>query len=265
MTDAGAKGAAFFDLDKTIIATTSSGAFSGPLYRGGLVTRSRALKAALAQFLFLVGSADENQTTRLRDALSELVIGWSVEDVRRIVAETVHESVDPIVYREALGLIQRHKANGRDVIIVSASPRDLVQPIADALGATGVIASELEVVDGLYTGAVTFYCFGEAKAQAVRDLAAERGIALDHSYAYSDSITDVPMLSAVQHGFAVNPDRELTDEAIDHGWGILRFRTPVALRAGKVVRSTAATLGAVALGFVVGMLIWRAARRSSAE
>ena len=125
------RSAAFFDLDKTIIAKSSSMAFSKSFLEGGLLTRTKALRTAYAQFLFEVGGADERQTSRLRDALSELVAGWDVALVRAIVADTIHEHIDPIVYREALDLIRRHQANGRDVIIVSASAMEVVEPIAE--------------------------------------------------------------------------------------------------------------------------------------
>ena len=168
--------AAFFDLDKTIIATSSSSAFGRSFLDEGLLTRADALRAAYAQFLFQVGGADERQTSRLRDALSELIEGWDVATVRRIVAETLHEHIDPVVYAEALELIRRHQDNGRDVIIVSASVVDVVQPIADLLGADGIIASELETDGGRYTGNVTRYVFGQAnEVRRDRAVAAWRG------------------------------------------------------------------------------------------
>jgi len=203
--------AAFFDLDKTIIATSSSAAFSRPFMREGLFTRTDAVRAAYAHFLFSVGGADERQTNRLRDALSELVKGWEVAKVTGIVSETIHELIDPVVYQEALALIRRHQQNGREVVIVSASGAELVAPIAELLGADHWIASEMEIKDGTYTGEITFYAYGESKAIALRKLAKKRGYDLDASYAYSDSITDAPMLNAVGHGFVVNPDRRCAE------------------------------------------------------
>ena len=253
--------AAFFDLDKTIIATSSSAAFSRPFMRQGLVTRADAVRAAYAQFLFEIGGADERQTSRLRDALSELVKGWDVAKVTAIVDETIHDLIDPVVYEEALALIRRHQANGRDVIIVSASGSELVAPIADLLGAEHWIASHMEVKDGLYTGEITFYAYGEQKAVAMRELAAQRGYDLASSYAYTDSITDAPMLTAVGHGFVVNPDRALRRAAIKNGWGVLRFRRPVALRKSTAAGPAAATVAFVTVGVIVGALAARAAKR----
>ena len=229
--------------------------------REGLVTRSDAVRAAYAHFLFEVGGADERQTNRLRDALSELVKGWDVAKVREIVEETLHELIDPVVYEEALVLIRRHQANGRDVVIVSASGSELVAPIAEMLGAEHWIASHMETKDGVYTGEITFYAYGEHKATAIEALAEERGYDLASSYAYSDSITDAPMLAAVGHGFVVNPDRALRRAAIRNGWGVLRFRKPVALRRSDATGPAIATVAFVGLGVAVGILIARAAKR----
>ncbi len=259
------RSAAFFDLDKTIIATSSSAAFSRPFMREGLVTRTEAVRAAYAQFLFFVGGADERQTSRLRDALSELVKGWDVAKVTSIVSETIHELIDPVVYREALALIRRHQENGRDVVIVSASGAELVAPIAELLGAEHWIASQMEIKDGTYTGEITFYAYGENKAVALRELAEERGYDLNSSYAYSDSITDAPMLNAVGHGFVVNPDRGLRRAAAKNGWGVLYFRKPVALRKADATGPAIATGTFVVLGIVIGALIMRAARRRRRE
>lgn len=252
--------AAFFDLDKTIIATSSSMAFSKPFYAGGLVTRTHAIRTAYAQFLYLIGGADERQTMRLRDSLSDLIRGWEVATVKQIVSETIHDYIDPVVYEEALTLIRRHQTNGRDVIIVSASAADIVEPIAELLGADGVVASQLEVTKGFYTGDITYYAYGDAKAEAMRTLAEEKGYDLARSYAYSDSITDEPMLNAVGHGFVINPDRALRRAAAHYGWGALTFKKPVGLRSGPSARSTTLTLLGVAAVVTAIVMIARSGR-----
>src|SRR5690554_351864 len=253
--------AAFFDLDKTIIATSSSMAFSKPFYAGGLVTRTHAIRTAYAQFLYLIGGADERQTARLRDSLSDLIRGWEVATVKQIVAETIHEHIDPVVYEEAIALIRRHQANGRDVVIVSASGAEVVAPIADLLGAEHWIATELEVKDGVYTGEITFYAYGQAKADAIKELARQRGYDLANSYAYSDSVTDAPMLNAVGHGFAINPDRAMRRAAYENGWGILHFRRPVGLRAATKAGPTIAVVATVAVAVIVGVVIYKRLQR----
>ena len=255
------RSAAFFDLDKTIIARSSSRAFSRPFMREGLVSRADAIRAAYAHLLFEMGGADERQTSRLRDSVSDMVKGWDAAKVSEIVEETLHELIDPMVYEEALALIRRHQAHGRDVIIVSASGAELVAPIAGLLGAEHWIASHMEVVDGIYTGNITFYAYGQAKADAIVELAAQRGYDLDASYAYSDSITDAPMLNAVGHGFVINPDRALRQASVANGWGVLYFRTPVALRRTIATGPAVATVGAVVVGAIVTALVVKAVRK----
>ncbi len=254
------RAAAFFDLDKTIIATSSATAFSRPFLAGGLLTRRAMLRAAYAQFLYQVGGADEVQTERMRAQLSRMVTGWDVELVSEIVERTLHESIDPAVYAEAVVLIDEHHRAGRDVVVVSASGRELVEPIARLLGADGVIATRMRVVDGRYTGLIDFYAYGSTKAEAMRDLAQRRGYDLQASYAYSDSITDEPMLSAVGHAAVVNPDRALRRLADERGWETLRFVRPVQLRVLSTRDSRTAAVAALTL-VAAGVVVWALAAR----
>ncbi|WP_088284536.1 HAD family phosphatase [Kineosporia sp. A_224] len=233
------RSAAFFDLDKTVIARSSTFAFSRPFYAGGLITRTAVLRGAYAHFLFLAGGADHDQMERMRQYLSRMVTGWDVRTVRSIVAETLAELIEPVVYREATALIAEHKAAGRDVVIVSSSGAEVVEPIGAMIGADRVVATRMVVEDGRYTGEIEFYAYGENKALEVRRLAEEEGYDLSQSYAYSDSVTDVPMLAAVGHPTAVNPDRGLRREAVARGWPVVDFTEPVTLRtrvAGGVQR-----------------------------
>ena len=250
--------AAFFDLDKTIIAKSSTLAFSKPFQAGGLISRRAVLKSVYAQFVFLVGGADHDQMEKLRAFMSSLVAGWDVATVREIVAETLHHVVDPIVYDEAVTLIAEHQLAGRDVVIVSASGTEVVEPIGVLLGADHVVASQLEVVDGHYTGAIDYYAYAEEKARAVEALAAERGYDLTQCYAYSDSVTDIPMLAAVGHPHAVNPDRDLRKAAAERGWPVLVFTKPVALRSRMPLPPAKPTLAALAVGgaVAVGGVVW---------
>lgn len=222
--------AAFFDLDKTIIAKSSTLAFSKPFQAGGLISRRAVLRSAYAQFVYHSGGADHEQMEKMRQFLSSLCAGWDVQTVRDIVAETLHHVVDPLVYDEAVSLIEEHHLAGHDVIIVSASGSEVVEPIGELLGADGVVATQMQVVDGRYTGGIDYYAYGSHKAEALARLAAEHHYDLSRSFAYSDSITDLHMLEVVGHPYAVNPDRELRREALARGWPVLVFTRPVALR-----------------------------------
>ncbi len=259
--------AAFFDLDKTVIARASIAAFGRPLYKGGLVNRRTVLRALYAQLVYLHLGASEEKLERIRESVLRLTRGWNQERVREIVAETLEQIVEPIIFAEAADLIEQHKDEGRLVVLVSASPEELVAPLGRYLGADRVIASRAQVQEGRYTGAMEFYAYGEFKAEAMRQLADAENIDLDASYAYTDSYTDLPMLDAVGHPVAVNPDRVLGRYAREHGIAVARFTQPVRLRdrvrgrisavpqrpavavsLGAVVLST----GAVALGWWLG-------------
>jgi HAD superfamily hydrolase (TIGR01490 family) len=256
--------AAFFDLDKTVIAKSSTLAFSKPFFAQGLLNRRSVLKSSYAQFLFTLSGADHDQMDRMRIHLTNMCSGWDVEQVKSIVNETLHDIVTPLVFAEAADLIAGHKLCGRDVVVVSASGEEIVAPIARALGATHAMATRMVVADGKYTGEVAFYCYGEGKVQAIRELAAREGYPLEHCYAYSDSITDLPMLAAVGHPTVVNPDRALRKEAIARGWPVLTFSRPVSLRdripapSGAAVAATAAVgMSALAAGAVTYSLLRR--------
>jgi HAD superfamily hydrolase (TIGR01490 family) len=257
--------AAFFDLDKTIIAKSSTLAFSRPFYQGGLINRRTVLKSAYAQFVYLVGGADHDQMERMRQYLSSMCTGWDVNQVKEIVAETLYELIDPIIYDEAATLIEEHHAAGRDVVIVSSSGAEVVEPIGEMLGADRVVATQMVVEDGRYTGEVEYYAYGETKAAAIRELAASERYDLSRCYAYSDSVTDVPMLEAVGHAYAVNPDRGLRREAATRDWPVLVFTKPVRLRDrfGAVTLPPAPTLAAAAIGAgaATAGMVWYAARR----
>lgn len=240
--------AAFFDLDKTVIAKSSTLAFSKPFFNQGLLNRQAVLKSTYAQFLFLMSGADHDQMDRMRSYLTNMCTGWDVEQVKSIVAETLHDIVDPLVFAEAANLIADHKLCGRDVVVVSASGEEIVAPIARELGANHSMATRMVVADGKYTGDVDFYCFAEGKVQAIEELAAREGYALEHCYAYSDSITDLPMLAAVGHPAVVNPDRALRKEAVARGWPVLTFTRPVSLRDRLPAPSGAAVATTLAVG-----------------
>ena len=217
--------AAFFDLDKTIISRSSALAFGPSFYRYGLITRAEALRTAYAQLLFRLGGADHQRMERIRAAAGELCRGWPVDRVTDIVRRHLDETILPLVYADARRLIAAHGKAGQDVIIVSTSGQEMVRPIGDLLGASEVIATRMEVADGRYTGQMEFWAYGEAKAGRLRELAAMRGYQLSDCYAYSDSVTDLPMLEAVGHPRAVNPDRALRKIARERDWPVLAFGT----------------------------------------
>ncbi len=260
--------AAFFDLDKTVIARPSMVAFGGPLRREGLVSRRLLLRALWAQAIYLTLGADEARLARVRDAALRVSAGWEQRRISALVQETLAEVVEPIVYDEALQLMAMHRDAGRKVFIVSASPEEIVAPLARYLGADEAIATRAVLDEhGRYTGDVELYCYGPEKVRVLEHLAVRDGIDLAASYAYSDSATDEPMLASVGHAVAVNPDRELARIARERDWEVLTFTHRVPLRervviptATQVGLGTAALAGAGATA-VVAWWLWREARR----
>jgi HAD superfamily hydrolase (TIGR01490 family) len=257
--------AAFFDLDKTVISKSSSLALTRPMYRAGLVSRSALLKGAYAQLVYLLVGADEKKMDRVKESMLALTKGWDKDQVEEVIREALTELIDPYIYQEALDLMELHRALGRKVFIVSSSPEEVVRPLAEHLGDVGVIATKARIEDGRYTGELEFYAYRENKAEIIRDIAKQEGIDLSASYAYSDSSTDLPMLEAVGHPVAVNPDRELRKEAERRGWQIRDFRRPVRLRQRLPQVSPPPPLVAaiVASGAVLAVVGWALARRLS--
>jgi HAD superfamily hydrolase (TIGR01490 family) len=240
--------AAFFDLDKTILAASSTLALGRTFRDLGLVGPGTAARSAYAHAVYVLRGADHVQMERMKQFLTELVTGWDVTVVSKAVEAALGDVLMPLLHTEAAELIRWHRENGREVAIVTSSAEEVVRPVAERLGVDHVLATRMDVQDGRYTGIVDFYCYGPAKAEAIRALAAERGYRLEDSYAYSDSFTDLAMLAAVGRPHAVNPDRRLLEHAQVHGWPVLHFEAPQAAvtRLLRVARPSATTVGAVA-------------------
>ena len=218
--------AAFFDLDRTLISTSVSLAFGRPLRRAGLLSRRALVRGVWTTVVYTTRGAGHERMEGLRTQVSALTVGWEAERLRAVVAEHVERVLPPLVYPEAAALLQAHRDRGDLVVVVSSSGSELVEPVARLLGADLAVATRMVEVEGRYTGEIDYYAYGETKADAVRELAATRGLDLAGSSAYSDSVTDLPMLAAVGHPTAVNPDRALRRHAVAQGWPVLDLRRP---------------------------------------
>lgn len=262
--------AAFFDLDKTVISRSSTLALSRPLYRAGMVSRGQLLRGAYAQLVYLLVGADEGKMERLKEGMLQLTKGWDRAQVERLVEDVILEVIDPYVYAEALDLMELHRSEGRRIYIVSSSPEEVVRPLARHFGVSGVIATRAAIgEDGKYTGELEFYAYGPHKADAIREMAVREGIDLARSYAYSDSITDLPMLELVGNPVAVNPDRELTRVAREREWDMRWFQHPVRLRDRVPVPPKGPTLAAgtaaAAVGTGIALYVWLRRRALGAK
>jgi HAD superfamily hydrolase (TIGR01490 family) len=256
--------AAFFDLDKTVIAKASMVAFGPSLYQAGLLSRWLLLRALYGQMVYLYLGADEGRLQRMREAALALTKGWDHDHISAIVREALEEVIEPIVFEEALELMREHREVGDLVVIISASPEEIVAPLASYLGADVAVATRAKLdEEGRYSGELELYCYGPAKAVTMEEMAVQRGIDLSDSWAYSDSITDVPMLEAVGHPVVVNPDRALLRIAREREWEVRRFVKPVRLRDRVPMPSTAQTAAAgsgLAVAAAAGVVWWRLRR-----
>ena len=206
-------------------------AFSRPLHRAGMLSRRLMLKAAWGQLVYQMWGASPEKLEKLRESVLALTKGWDQAEISEIVRDALGDVIEPIVYDEALDRIRSHQRWGHRVFIVSASPEEVVAPIAQLLGVDEAIATRAELDEhGRYSGRTERYVYAEEKVVAMREAAALDGIDLEHSWAYSDSATDIPMLAAVGHPVAVNPDRELAAPARERGWLVEQFRLEVSLR-----------------------------------
>lgn len=218
------KSAAFFDLDKTILATASSMALRGPFVDAGLVTRRAAIMSVLVHLPYILRGADENRMNEMAKTLGDLAKGIDARRLEATVEESLDSVIDPVCYLEALEEITRHQAEGRPVIVASASALEVVRPIAKRLGADGILATIVaKDEEGAFAGEILHFNQAEGKARACAELAAERGWNLAECWAYSDSISDEPLLASVGHPVAVNPDRALRKIAEEREWRIERF------------------------------------------
>ena len=263
---AGHRAAAYFDLDKTILATSSTWALGTPMRRSGLIS-SRALAYGLiAQIPYLLMGAGTQRSSSLMEHLALMSAGISRRDLMEVVEGALTTAIEPAVYAEALDLIEGHRRAGHDVVVVSASISEMVAPIARLVGADRAVATHMEVgEDGLFTGRISRSMLHSEKVVALHEDAASHGIDPARCWAYSDSISDEPMLSAVGHPVAVNPDRDLRRLAQERDWPVRDFARPVRLRPRwePPSLSTRASVIAHVAGVLAvgGTAAWLTARR----
>lgn len=233
--------AAFFDLDRTLIAGSSAFVFARAARDAGYIRIQDFLPDVVRALKFqLVGSSDESSHS-VRDRILSRVGGMNQADLVGL-NELVLPELLGLIRPEARALLDQHHAAGRETWIVSASPIELVEPLAIALGMTGGIGTKGEVDNGVYTGRLDGpFCYGEGKAEAITTLANERGIDLANSWSYSDSMSDIPMMEIVGNAVSVNPDAELAALSRSRGWPVVVF----AQRSKMLIRRSSTITAAV--------------------
>jgi HAD superfamily hydrolase (TIGR01490 family) len=237
------RAAAFFDLDRTLMAGSSAFQFGRAAYKSGLISRRQLARDAWANLYFRLHGSTDARTDALRSRISELLEGVRVRDMQRL-APDVLAGVLPRLYPRMLQIAYEHQDAGRPVYICTAASQEMADLIAVVLSFDGAVGSVSEVRDGHYTGRPAGpYTYREGKAQAIRELAEREGLDLASSWGYSDSESDLPMLRAVGHPVAVNPDGPLTRVAREEGWQVMRFD-----RLGRRLRVVGAAAAAAAVG-----------------
>lgn len=248
--------AAFFDLDRTLIAGSSAFALATAARKMDLMPTKELLRDAVTAATFkLRGDHDTNAADNARDRILGFIRGQRQDDLAAL-----NELVLPVllgkIRPEARRLVDIHRHAGRATYIVSAAPQEIIEPLAASLGMAGAIGTRGKVVDGVYTGELDGpFCYAEGKVEAIVDLARWDELDLNQCYAYSDSASDLPMLQAVGHPVAVNPDAKLERHARSHGWPIVIFseRTKTVIRRSIAgAASTAIAAGTFVAGLEVG-------------
>jgi HAD superfamily hydrolase (TIGR01490 family) len=244
------RGAAFFDLDKTLMAGSSGVFFARAAYETGMISRGRLVQDVYENVRFrLLGSTDD-RADEVRKRVGEMIAGVRVRDLQRL-SPRVLSGVLPRLYPQMLERAYAHQDAGLPVYILTAASQEMADLLARVLAFDGGLGSRSEIVDGRYTGRPAGpFNYREGKVLAMRELVDQEGIELDASYAYSDSESDLPMLRAVRHAVVVNPDAALRRIAAEEGWEVVeldrlrrRLKVLAALGAGTAV----ASVGRVAL------------------
>ncbi|WP_298806360.1 HAD family phosphatase [uncultured Pseudokineococcus sp.] len=225
-TARGPRRVALFDVDRTLVARSTVLALARPMHAAGLLPLRAVARALREQAAFTLAGADHRRMERGRALLVAQVTGWEVTAVRAVVEQALHTHLAPLLFAEARALVRGHQERGDAVALVTTAAHEVAEPLGRLLGADHVLASRLAVEGGRWTGVLDVHAYGEQKAVLARALAAEHGYDLATSAAYTDSVTDLPLLELVGRPHAVNPDRALRRVARARGWPVLRFRPP---------------------------------------
>jgi HAD superfamily hydrolase (TIGR01490 family) len=238
-----ARGAAFFDLDKTLMAGSSGIFFARAAYETGMISRGRLARDAYENLRFRLRGSTDDRADDVRKRVGEMIAGVAVRDLQRL-SPRVLAGVLPRLYPQMLARAYAHQDAGAPVYILTAASQEMADLLAHVLAFDGGLGSRSEIVDGRYTGRPAGpFNYREGKVISMRELAEREGIDLAASHAYSDSESDLPMLRAVGRPVVVNPDADLRRIALEEGWEVLHLD-----RLGRRLKVLAALGAAAALG-----------------
>ncbi|MBN8867389.1 MAG: HAD-IB family hydrolase [Solirubrobacterales bacterium] len=246
--------AAFFDLDKTLMAGSSGMQFAKAARERGLISRAQVMRWGRDHVRYRIKGATDDETGQILRVARETLAGVSFTEISRMWPEVL-AGILPRIYPEVLAEVHRHQDEGRETYIVSAAGSDMVESLAQVLGMDGGIGTRYVVEDGAYTGALDGpFVYGPGKVIAIEALAEERNLDLAGSWAYSDSASDLPMLGVVGNAVAVNPDAPLLEVARREGWQVMRFE-----RLGRNLAIGGTAAAALLVGGIGG---WLSKRRT---
>lgn len=227
------KAAAFFDVDNTLVCGSTSIIFGKVAFTGGAIKRRDIWRFAWEHIMFIRRGEKNSKMADIKDRALSLTKGHKVEELRNLIDVVYRDEIRPRLWPRTVERLREHLAQGHEVWLVTAAPVELAQAIAKDLGATGALGTIVGHDGDVLTGElVGDPLHGKAKRKAVKTLAKERNLSLKRSWAYSDSVNDLPMLSAVGNAVAVNPDVQLRKYADAAGWEILK-QSRRELRANK--------------------------------
>ena len=217
--------AAFFDVDNTLVRGSTSILFGKVAFAGGAIRRRDIWRFAYEQIMFIRRGEKNSRMADFKDRALSITKGHSITELMALMPKVYREEIKPRLWPGTVRAVKEHLALGHEVWLITAAPQELAQQIADDLGATGALGTIVGHKDGVLTGELVGQpLHGQAKRKAARKLAKERNISLRRSFAYSDSVNDLPLLTLVGNPVVVNPDKALKRYADAAGWDILRFK-----------------------------------------
>lgn len=217
--------AAFFDVDNTLVCGSTSILFGKVAFTGGAIKRRDIWRFAYEQIMFIRRGEKNSKMADFKDRALSITKGHPIQELRDLLPKVYQEEIKPRLWPGSVRAVKEHLALGHEVWLITAAPQELAQQIADDLGATGALGTIVGHSEGVLTGElVGDPLHGQAKRRAARKLAKQRNISLKRSYAYSDSVNDLPLLTLVGNPVVVNPDKALKRYADAAGWEILKFK-----------------------------------------
>lgn len=217
--------AAFFDVDNTLVCGSTSILFGKVAFAGGAIKRSDIWRFAFEQIMFIRRGEKNSKMADIKDRALSVTKGHPIKELMDLMPKVYESEIKPRLWPGTVRAVKEHLALGHEVWLITAAPVELAEQIAKDLGATGALGTIVGHKDGVLTGElVGDPLHGQAKRKAARKLAKDRHISLRRSYAYSDSVNDLPLLTLVGNPIVVNPDKQLKRYADAAGWDILRFK-----------------------------------------